>query len=68
MELFWDSTYAIALALIDHYPLQDPTETGLEELAKLVESLPDFQDDPANVTERMLKDIQITWFEEKTNS
>lgn len=66
LELFWDSTYAIALALLKQYPGVRPQDIGLAELAKMVENLPDFQDDPALVTERILLDIQITWYEEFT--
>ncbi|MDX1664964.1 MAG: Fe-S cluster assembly protein IscX [Candidatus Promineifilaceae bacterium] len=63
-ELYWDSTYAIALALSVTYPDLRPERVGLEELADLVERLPDFRDDPALVTERILADIQIAWYEE----
>lgn len=63
-ELYWDSTYAIAVTLLEKYPDQDPTEVGLEQLAKLIESLPNFADDPAMVTERILIDIQLVWYEE----
>lgn len=63
-ELFWESTYAIALALIDNFPDHNPTEVGLYEMAKMIESLPGFADDPTMVTERILIDIQIVWYEE----
>ena len=66
MALYWDSPYAIALALIEQYPDLNPEAVGLEQMAELIESLPAFKDDPALVTERMLIDIQITWFEEMT--
>jgi FeS assembly protein IscX len=65
-ELFWDSTYAIVVALMEHYPQQRPVDTGLEALAALVESLPGFQDDPALVTEQLLLDILTVWYEEAT--
>ncbi len=63
-ELFWDSTYAIVLALIEHYPDRTPEDVGLAELAAMVEALPGFQDDPSLVTERILLDIQTVWYEE----
>ncbi len=66
-ELFWDATYAIALALIAYYPERSPEDVGLIELQKMVQALPGFADDPALVTERILFDIQITWFEETMN-
>lgn len=65
-ELFWDSTYAIALALMESFPEKQPVETGIDELASMVESLPGFQDDPAMVTERLLTDILNVWYEEAT--
>ncbi|MFQ5421338.1 MAG: Fe-S cluster assembly protein IscX [Anaerolineae bacterium] len=66
-ELFWDATYAIVLALFAHYPERSPEDVGLIELSEMVQALPGFADDPALVTERMLLDIQITWFEETMN-
>jgi FeS assembly protein IscX len=66
-ELYWDSTYAIAMALIAHYPDVSPIDVGLHQLAEFIESLPGFADDSALVTERILMDIQIVWFEEAAN-
>ena len=66
-KLYWESSYGIVLALIEHHPDRDPEKTGLHEMLTLIENLPDFDDDPAIVTERILKDIQITWFEEKAS-
>jgi len=65
-ELFWDSTYAIVVSLIEHYPRRQPDGVGLEELAALVQSLPGFQDDPVLVNERLLLDILTVWYEEAT--
>lgn len=66
-ELYWDSTYALAITLMDIYPQYNPEEVGLHELADLVESLPGFKDDPGLVTEQMLLDIQTVWYEETLN-
>ncbi|WP_420627855.1 Fe-S cluster assembly protein IscX [Candidatus Leptofilum sp.] len=66
-QLYWESTYAITMALMAHFPAHNPEDIGLEELAQLVESLPGFDDDPAMVTERILLDIQTVWYEEATN-
>jgi FeS assembly protein IscX len=66
--LFWDSAYAIALALIDHYPDVEPENVGLNELALLVETLPGFRDDPLLANERILLDVQFAWYEERTPS
>ncbi|MBK7897371.1 MAG: Fe-S cluster assembly protein IscX [Candidatus Promineifilaceae bacterium] len=67
LQLYWESTYAITVALMTHYPERNPEDVGLQELAELVESLPGFDDDPAMVTERILLDIQTVWYEEATN-
>ncbi len=63
-ELYWDSTYAIVQALLQHHPSLSPEQLGLLEMAGLIERLPGFQDDPALATERMLLDIQNVWYEE----
>ena len=65
-NLYWDATYAIAVSLIHHYPQTNPEDVGVVELAEMIEALPNFADDPALVTERILQDIQIAWFEEKS--
>lgn len=66
-KLYWESSYGIVLALMQHHPDRDPEQTGLHEMLELIEALPGFDDDPSIVTERILKDIQITWFEEKSS-
>lgn len=65
-QLFWESTYAIAMALIDQHPDVNPQQVGMVELAALVQSLPGFQDDPASVTTQTLLDIHNVWYEEMT--
>jgi FeS assembly protein IscX len=62
--LYWDSAYAIALALIENHPNVDPEDIGLKELASLVVGLPRFVDDPDFVTDRILLDIMVVWYEE----
>ena len=66
-ELYWESTYAVAITLMDTYPQYNPENVGLYELADLVEKLPGFQDDPSLVTEQILLDIQTVWYEETIN-
>jgi len=63
-ELFWDATYAIVVALMEKFPGQTPENTGLYELADLIQSLPGFSDDPGQVTEQILLEIQTVWYEE----
>lgn len=65
-ELFWDSTYAIVVALQEHHPAVIPVDVGLEELKNMVETLPGFQDDPDLATEQLLIDILTVWYEEAT--
>ncbi len=67
-SLYWDSAYAMAIALMENYPDLQPEDVGLEELAELIETLPGFADDPAMATERILIDVQIVWYEEKTQA
>lgn len=67
IELYWDATYAIAMALMQHYPQVTPDDIGLDELAQLIEALPGFQDDPSLATDQILIDIQTVWYEEATN-
>lgn len=62
--LFWESTYAIALALMAHHPERDPQQVGLHELAELVQNLPGFADDPGIVSTQTLLDIHNVWYEE----
>ena len=64
-ELFWDATYAIVLALMEHYPTLSPEEVGLHQLTDLVINLPTFQDDPDLVNQQLLEDILKVWYEEK---
>ena len=66
-QLYWESTYAITMALMTQYPERNPEDVGLQELAHLIEALPGFDDDPDMVTERILLDIQVVWYEEATN-
>lgn len=66
--LYWDSAYAIALALIECHPQIEPENIGLIELADLVQSLPGFADDPDFVTDRILLDIIVAWIEELHSS
>ena len=65
--LYWDSSFAIAMALMAHHPEHRPEDIGLVELEEIVQALPGFIDDPALVNERLLIDIQTVWYEEMTD-
>jgi FeS assembly protein IscX len=66
-ELFWEATFAIVMALMECHPDLDPEDVGLLELSQMVRALPGFVDDPDLATERILLDIQTTWYEEATS-
>ena len=66
-ELYWESTYAICVILMQQHPGLDPETVGLQELAELVTALPGFADDPGMITERILLDIHTMWYEEASN-
>ena len=66
-DLYWDSTYAVAVALMERHPQRNPEEVGLLELAELVMDLPGFRDDFSLVTDQILLDIQTVWYEEAIN-
>lgn len=66
-ELYWDSTYAIVVGLMESLPQHSPDDVGLDELTEMVISLPGFVDAPELVTERILLDILSVWYEEATN-
>ena len=65
--LYWDSPYAIAMALIDAFPEYNPEKVGLHQLSELITKLPGFNDDFELANERILVDIQIVWYEEFAN-
>jgi len=65
--LYWDSTYGIAMALMQSHPELDPDNLGLEELLGFIEELPGFVDDPELANERLLLDVLATWLEEFGN-
>ncbi|MEL6152020.1 MAG: Fe-S cluster assembly protein IscX [Chloroflexota bacterium] len=64
MSLYWDSTYAIVLDLMAHYPDIDVDSVGLAQLHQMIISLPDFADEPQQVDDATLTDILVEWYEE----
>ena len=65
--LYWDSTYAIVLCLMEIYPDADVEGVGLAQLCQWVVALPGFADDPAPVNDSVLNEILRTWYEEISN-
>jgi FeS assembly protein IscX len=63
-SLYWDSSYEIALRLIEAYPDVDVETVGTSQLEQWVLALPEFADDPLLVNESILNDILREWYEE----
>jgi FeS assembly protein IscX len=64
VNLTWDDSYAIALALIKKYPQINLEEVSLSMIYKWTIALPEFQDDPVLANESILASIYQEWFEE----
>jgi FeS assembly protein IscX len=62
--LYWDSSYEIALRLIDAFPDVDVETVGMEQLYQWIIALPEFADDPSMANEGILNDILREWYEE----
>jgi FeS assembly protein IscX len=66
VKLTWKDPEAIAWALADRHPGQDPLRLSFPGLHRLICELEDFDDDPQASNERLLETIQMAWHEEKT--
>lgn len=64
MNLHWEASYEIVLALIEHYPDAQIETLGLQQLKHMVLSLPDFEDDPTLADDATLQAILREWYEE----
>jgi len=64
MKWTWKDVDEIALDLIERYPNTDPLTVKLPELRTMVLELPNFADDPAVATDRVLESIQMAWYDE----
>ncbi|MDR3087387.1 MAG: Fe-S cluster assembly protein IscX [Azoarcus sp.] len=60
----WIDVSGIAAQLADVHPKIDPTRVNFVDLMNRVKALPDFDDDPARCSERVLEAIQQAWIEE----
>jgi FeS assembly protein IscX len=68
-KLHWLNVEDIALELLEAHPSRDPLSIRFTELKALVESLPDFQEQPGHpVNEKILETIQAMWYEEKQDA
>lgn len=64
MKLTWKDTEEIAWALMDKFPDQDPLRLSFPKLHKMVLELEDFSDAPDGSNEKILENIQMSWYEE----
>ena len=62
--LFWEASYEIVLALREQYPDCELEELGIEELHRMIITLPQFVDDPNLGNEAILRAIMCEWYEE----
>jgi FeS assembly protein IscX len=63
-KLTWSDFDAIALALHEKFPDQDPTHIRFTDLHKWITELDGFDDDPLKSNEAKLERIQMAWLEE----
>ncbi len=64
MSLKWVDSREIAIALMDAHPDVDPKVIRFTELARWVQELPEFDDEPGHVGEKVLEAIQMAWLDE----
>lgn len=64
MGLKWTDVREIAIALADSKPGVKPLDIRFTDLHQWVRELPDFDDDPARSSEKILEAIQMAWLDE----
>lgn len=64
MSLKWVDSRDIAIELAEAHPDVDPKTVRFMELRDWVVALPDFDDDPKHVGEKILEAIQLAWMDE----
>ncbi|MDR3158232.1 MAG: Fe-S cluster assembly protein IscX [Zoogloeaceae bacterium] len=60
----WNDIHAIARALADARPEQDPARINFVDLRNWILSLPGFNGDPAHCGEKILEAVQQAWIDE----
>lgn len=60
----WTDTQQIAEELFDTHGDIDPKTIRFTQLRDLILALPDFDDDPARCSERILEAVQQAWINE----
>jgi FeS assembly protein IscX len=64
MGLKWTDSLEIAIALSEAHPDIDPRAVRFTDLARWVQELDDFTDDPHRFGEKILEAIQMAWIDE----
>ncbi len=59
----WNKITELTHALEENYPDEDLTSLRVSEVYDLILSLPDFEDDPDEATDALLKSILESWKE-----
>ncbi len=67
MTLTWETSYAIARALMRRHPNVDLAQVSLQQIFGWTLQLEDFDDDPALCNDEILSSIYQEWYEELTN-
>ena len=65
MGLKWTDPLDLAIALDEVHADVDPRYVNFVDLREWVLALPEFEDDPARSTEKILEAIQMAWIEER---
>ena len=65
MSLKWLDTLDIAIELDETYADTDPKHINFVDLRNWVMALPEFDDDPEHVGEKILEAIQMAWIDER---
>jgi FeS assembly protein IscX len=65
-KLHWKDTEDLGIRLMEVFPSRDPLTIRFTELRELVESLPDFLEEPGHpCNEQILEAIQAAWIQER---
>lgn len=64
MQLTWQNTLDIAIALAEKYPDVDVQYIRFTDLHRYICELDDFVDDPNKSNEKILEAIQMAWLSE----
>jgi FeS assembly protein IscX len=62
--LYWEASYEIVLALMEHHPDADLDNLGLWQLFEWIIALPGFADEPILAHDGLLTEILREWYEE----